>query len=238
VPPGYFNDQFDIDNNYHAVLLTRIISKPLLNYLKVPKNLPDKATFNRAGKLAEELLELIEKHEGLIPSSIGGRGPYTFKTVLSQIAIDHLSQSEKTQMRLTYRDSAPFTETAMMLIQPRESLKEIRYEEQRRLKVKLLFEDMGIRYIDTFALHNTQKGRPHAEILLDLIPHSCLELDDMPDTRTLQRWLSKLDGYGETRPTSSLKLHRPFSRDGKPATRVNGSVPYIRRLTDKPNIKD
>ena len=238
VPNDYMSEPFEINDRYHSVLLARIISKPLLNYLNVPENLPDKTTFRRAGKLAEELLELVERHKELIPSAIRGSGPHIFKTVLSQIAIDHLSQSEKTKMGLTYRDSAPFTETAMMLVQPRESLKEIRYEEQRRLKIQLLFEDMGIRYIDTFALHNTKKGRPHAELLLDLIPRSCLELDDMPDTRTLQRWLSNLDGYGTTRSTQSPKGHRPFSRDGKAATHVPGSVIYIGRWIDKPNLKD
>ena len=238
MPPDFMSDQFGIDNDYYAVLLARIISKPLLNYLNVPENLPDKATFNRAGKLAKELLELVEKHKELVPSTIGGSGPGLFKSVLSQIAIDHLSQAKETKMVLIGEDNPRFKEPAMAFVRPLEALKEIRYKEQRRLKVQLLFEDMGIRYINTFALHKNTKGRPHSEIILDLIPPSCSELDDMPDIRTVQRWLSALDGYGATTSTRSPSLSRPFTRNGKVNTHSSGSVSYVRRFIDKPNLKD
>ena len=238
MPPNFMSEQFEYDSGYLALLLARIISKPLLNYLNVPENLPDKATFNRAGKLAKELLELVEKHKELVPSTIGGSGPGLFKSVLSQIAIDHLSQAKETKMVLISEDNPRFKEPAMAFVRPLESLKEIRYKEQRRLKVQLLFEDMGIRYINTFALHKNTKGRPHSEIILDLIPPSCSELDDMPDIRTVQRWLSALDGYGATTSTRSPSLSRPFTRNGKVNTHSSGSVSYVRRFIDKPNLKD
>ena len=238
MPPNFMSEQFEYDSGYLALLLARIISKPLLNYLNVPENLPDKATFNRAGKLAKELLELVEKHKELVPSTIGGRGPDLFKSVLSQIAIDHLSQAKETKMVLISEDNPRFKEPAMAFVRPLEALKEIRYKEQRRLKVQLLFEDMGIRYINTFALHKNTKGRPHSEIILDLIPPSCSELDDMPDIRTVQRWLSALDGYGATTSTRSPSLSRPFTRNGKVNTHSSGSVSYVRRFIDKPNLKD
>ena len=157
--------------------------------------------------------------------------------MLSQIAIDHLSQAKETKMVLIGKDNPRFREPAMAFVRPLEALKEIRYKEQRRLKVQLLFEDMGIRYINAFALHNNTKGRPHSEIILGLIPPSCLELDDMPDIRTVQRWLSALDGYGVVNRTTSPSIGRPFTRNGKVDTRGSG-VPYVRRFISKPDLKD
>jgi hypothetical protein len=235
MPSNFMNAQFDIDKGYLTLLLARIISTPILNYLNIPEKLPDKATFNRAGKLATELLELVEKHESLTPlTMVDSRGYNRAKSVLSQIAIDHLSQPQETRMI----DRPQFKETVMAFVRPLESLKEIRYEEQRRLKTQLLFEDMGVRYINTFALDNNTKGRPHSEIISALIPHSFLGLNDMPDIRTVQRWLSSLDGYGTAKTTRSPDLHRPFTRNGKPYGHGHNRVKYVRRLIDKPNLKD
>ena len=237
--PEYMEDQFEIDKSYQALLLARIVSRPLLNYLNVPECLPDRATFNRAGKLSTELLELIEKHKELIPSAIGGNGPNIFKNVLSKIALDHLSPPKETEFVLVGKDNPRYQEPAKARVRPLESLKEIKYEEQRRLSVQLLFQDIGIRYINTFSLKNNTKGRPHAEIIFDLIPHACIDADKMPDIRTVQRWLKALDGFGTTLPTRSLLESRPYTRSNGIANNHRDSgVRYIRRFIKKPNLKD
>jgi hypothetical protein len=245
MPYEYMENPFTINDEYSLILLARIIANPLLNYLTIPDKLPDKATFQRAGKLSEELLNLIEKHQVLTP--FNDNILHTFKTVLSQIGVDHLSQTNPQDVTYWAWDKGRglhYEKTAEAYVRPVESLKEIKYEELRKHKTRLLIEDMGIRYINTFYLGDTSKGRPHPETILNLVPQECVPIDEMPDIRSVQRWLKDLDGYGITNSISTpLNAHRPFTststRKGQEVPRhVHINTRYIRRFVNKPNIDD
>jgi hypothetical protein len=231
MPYHYRSAPFKISDSYLTVLLARVISKPLFNYLNVPKKLPSRATFQKVGRLAEGLLSLVDEYKELMPWKEGD--VRRFKTMLSQIGIDHITKTKPHEFTVPARNkSSLFQRTEKVFIRPRESLKEIRYEELKKHKLKLLIEDMGIIYIDTFSLHSTTKGRPHSEIILDLIPQSCVPLDEMPDDRTVQRWLKNLDGHGATVTERSAYPHRPFLGDGNTFRQL--TIPYVRRLITKP----
>ena len=209
MPIKYMDEPFEINDSYYLVLLVRIIANPIFNYLSVPKDLPNRATFQRAEKLAVELLHLINEHKSLTP--FNDRKLINLKKMLLEVGNDYLSQPRKSEKTIRVMDKGTVVKkTESVIIQPRESLTQIRYEELRKTKLRLLIEDIGINYIDTFSLLNTKKGRPHAELILDIIPHSCLEEENIPDVRTVQRWLKNLDGFGRTELTYSNQRSVPL----------------------------
>ena len=201
---------------YTKFSLALTIAEPLLNYLNIPERLPELKQLERASILANELSLIIKDY------------PEVAKCEYGSLCYQNLTESLLKMSNFTKKDMELKKHNKGKWFRPKSALSEIKTKEQSKKAIQYFFEDIGIEYIKNFALDHTKKGRPSADIILNLIPSFIFSIDNEPDLRTIQRWLSSLDGDGRLIKEKSYLL--PSELKDK-----LGKSYYVSRQTNRDN---